>query len=186
MTGDLTTTIAPADVLAFWRAAGPDKWFAKDDAFDAEIAARFGALWRAAANNELASWETTPEGALALVIVLDQFPRNMFREQARTYETDAVARAVADRALTRGFDREVPQLERRFFYLPFMHSEILADQERCLLLARALGDDEVTKYAEIHTDIVRRFGRFPHRNSMLGRATTPDEQAFLDAGGFAG
>jgi uncharacterized protein (DUF924 family) len=80
----------------------------------------------------------------------------------------------------------VPQLERQFFYLPLMHSEILADQERCLLLARALGDDEVTKYAEIHTDIVRRFGRFPHRNSMLGRATTPDEQAFLDAGGFAG
>ena len=186
MTGDLTTTIAPADVLAFWRAAGPDKWFAKDDAFDAEIAARFGALWRAAANNELASWETTPEGALALVIVLDQFPRNMFRGQARTYETDAVARAVADRALERGSDRMVPQLERQFFYLPLMHSEILADQERCLLLARALGDDEVTKYAEIHTDIVRRFGRFPHRNSMLGRATTPDEQAFLDAGGFAG
>ena len=186
MTGDLTTTIAPADVLAFWRAAGPDKWFAKDEAFDAEIAARFGALWRAAANNELASWETTPEGALALVIVLDQFPRNMFRGQARTYETDAVARAVADRALERGSDRMVPQLERQFFYLPLMHSEILADQERCLLLARALGDDEVTKYAEIHTDIVRRFGRFPHRNTMLGRATTPDEQAFLDAGGFAG
>jgi uncharacterized protein (DUF924 family) len=186
VTGDLTTTIAPADVLAFWRAAGPDKWFAKDDAFDAEIAARFGALWRAAANNELASWETTPEGALALVIVLDQFPRNMFRGQARTYETDAVARAVADRALERGSDRMVPQLERQFFYLPLMHSEILADQERCLMLARALGDDEVTKYAEIHTDIVRRFGRFPHRNSMLGRATTPDEQAFLDAGGFAG
>ena len=185
MTSD-PTTLAPADVLAFWRAAGPDKWFAKDDAFDAEIAARFGALWRAAANNELASWETTPEGALALVIVLDQFPRNMFRGQARTYETDAVARAVADRALERGFDRMVPQLERQFFYLPLMHSEILADQERCLLLARALGDDEVTKYAEIHTDIVRRFGRFPHRNSMLGRATTPDEQAFLDAGGFAG
>ena len=186
MTGDLITTIEPADVLAFWRAAGPDKWYAKDDAFDAEIAARFGALWRAAANDGLASWETTPDGALALVIVLDQFPRNMFRGQARTYETDAVARAVADRALERGSDRMVPQLERQFFYLPLMHSEILADQERCLILARALGDDEVTKYAEIHTDIVRRFGRFPHRNSMLGRATTPDEQAFLDAGGFAG
>jgi uncharacterized protein (DUF924 family) len=186
VTGDLTTTIAPADVLAFWRAAGPDKWFAKDDTFDAEIAARFGALWRAAANHELASWETTPDGALALVVVLDQFPRNMFREQARTYETDAVARAVADRALERGFDRMVPQQERQFFYLPLMHSEILADQERCLMLARALGDDEVTKYAEIHTDVVRRFGRFPHRNTMLGRPTTPDEQAFLDAGGFAG
>jgi uncharacterized protein (DUF924 family) len=190
VTGDASTpataAIAAVDVLAFWRAAGPDKWFAKDDVFDAEIAARFGTLWCAAANDELASWETTPEGALALVLVLDQFPRNMFRGQARTYETDAVARAVADRALKRGFDRDVPQLERRFFYLPFMHSEILADQERCLELARDLGDDEVTKYAEIHADIVRRFGRFPHRNAMLGRAMTPDEQAFLDAGGFAG
>lgn len=190
MTGDAitpaTATIAPVDVLAFWRTAGPDKWFAKDDAFDAEIAARFGTLWCAAANDELASWETTPEGALALVLVLDQFPRNMFRGQARTYETDAVARAVADRALKRGFDRDVPQLERRFFYLPFMHSEILADHERCLELARGLGDDEVTQYAELHADIIRRFGRFPHRNAMLGRAMTPDEQAFLDADGFAG
>src|SRR6476660_9026991 len=108
-----------------------------------------------------------------------------FRGQARTYETDAVARAVADRALKRGFDRDVPQLERRFFYLPFMHSEILADHERCLELARGLGDDEVTQYAELHADIIRRFGRFPHRNAMLGRVMTPDEQAFLDAGGFA-
>ena len=190
MTGHATTpptaAIAPVDVLAFWRAAGPDKWFAKDDAFDAEIAARFGTLWCAAANDELASWETTPEGALALILVLDQFPRNMFRGQARTYETDAVARAVADRALERGFDREVPQQERQFFYLPLMHSETLADQERCLELARGLGDDEVTKYAEVHADIIRRFGRFPHRNAMLGRTMTPDEQAFLDAGGFAG
>ena len=107
-------------------------------------------------------------------------------DRRATYETDAVARAVADRALERGFDREVPQQERQFFYLPFMHSEILADQERCLELARGLGDDEVTKYAELHADIIRRFGRFPHRNAMLGRAMTPDEQAFLDAGGFAG
>jgi uncharacterized protein (DUF924 family) len=190
VTGDAITTataaLAPVDVLAFWRTAGPDKWFAKDDAFDAEIAARFGMLWCAAANDELASWETTPEGALALVLVLDQFPRNMFRGQARTYGTDAVARAVADRALERGFDREMPQQERQFFYMPFMHSETLADQERCLELARGLGDDEVTQYAELHADIIRRFGRFPHRNAMLGRAMTPDEQAFLDAGGFAG
>jgi uncharacterized protein (DUF924 family) len=190
VTGDATTpatiAITPADVLAFWRAAGPDKWYAKDAAFDAEIAARFGPVWCAAANDELASWETTPEGALALVLVLDQFPRNMFRGQARTYETDAAARAVADRALERGFDHEVPQQERQFFYLPFMHSEILADQERCLELARGIGDDEVTKYAEIHADIIRRFGRFPHRNAMLGRVTTLDEQAFLDAGGFLG
>ena len=170
---------APSDVLAFWRAAGPDKWFSSDPAFDREIAARFGAIWRAAAEGQLARWE-------ALVIVLDQFPRNMFRGQARTYEADAVARAVADRALERGFDRQVPQDERRFFYLPFMHSEMPADQARCLELARAYGDDEFMTYAEHHADIVRRFGRFPHRNPMLGRVTTPEEQAFLDAGGFAG
>src|SRR3954469_4283876 len=135
MSGDAAApAIAPADVLAFWRAAGPDKWYAKDDAFDAEIAARFGTLWCAAANDELASWEPTPEAALALILVLDQFPRNMFRGQARTYETDALARAVAGRALERGFDRKMPQQERQFFYMPFMHSEILADQERCLEL----------------------------------------------------
>ena len=103
MIGDVITTataaIAPVDVLAFWRAAGPDKWFAKDDAFDAEIAARFGTLWCAAANDELASWETTPEGALALILVLDQFPRNMFRGQARAFDTDAMARAITAGAL---------------------------------------------------------------------------------------
>ena len=110
----------------------------------------------------------------------------MFRGDGRTYETDAVARAVADRALRRGFDQQVPHRERGFFYLPFMHSENLADQERCLVLARGYGDDEFMKYAEHHADIIRRFGRFPHRNAMLDRATTPEEQAFLDAGGFAG
>jgi len=178
--------IAPADVLAFWCAAGPDKWFTKDAAFDAEIARRFHGLWQAAAAGELAAWEATPEGALALVITLDQFPRNMFRGDGRTYGTDALARAAADRAITRGFDQRMPHGERQFLYLPFMHSETLADQERCVDLARAYGDEEFTKYAEQHADIVRRFGRFPHRNAVLGRATTVDEQAFLDAGGFAG
>ena len=185
--GDSATgTIAPQDVLAFWRAAGPDKWFKKDTAFDAEVARRFSALWRAAADGKLASWEETPEGALALAIVLDQFPRNMFRGDRRTYEADAAARAVADRAIARSFDRQIAHAERQFLYLPFMHSEQLADQERCLDLARGHGDDGFTKYAEQHADIIRRFGRFPHRNAMLGRATSPEEQAFLDAGGFAG
>jgi uncharacterized protein (DUF924 family) len=188
--GDLASAtaaaIAPLDVLAFWCAAGSDKWFTQDPAFDAEIAARFGALWRAAADGKLAHWEATPEGALALVIVLDQFPRNMFRGNARSYEADAIARAVADRALKRGFDQQVPQEERGFFYLPFMHSEYPADQERCMELARAHGDDEFMKHTVLHADIIRRFGRFPHRNAMLGRMMTPEEQAFLDAGGFAG
>jgi uncharacterized protein (DUF924 family) len=118
--------------------------------------------------------------------VLDQFPRNMFRGQARAYEADAAARAIADRAIRRGFDRQMPQQERRFFYMPFMHSEDPVDQERCMELARAYDDDEFMTYAELHAGIVRRFGRFPHRNTTLGRAMTPEEQAFLDAGGFAG
>jgi uncharacterized protein (DUF924 family) len=178
--------IGPPDVLTFWRAAGPDKWFEKDPAFDAEIAARFAGLWRTAAEGGLAPWEETPEGALALLIVLDQFPRNMFRGEARTYATDAAARGVADRALARGFDQQVARPERQFFYLPFMHSEDRADQERCVALARGYGDDEFTRYAENHADIVRRFGRFPHRNAALRRATSAEEQAFLDGGGFAG
>jgi uncharacterized protein (DUF924 family) len=177
---------APPDVLAFWRAAGPDKWFAKDAAFDAEIGQRFLPTYQAAAASRLAPWEATPDGALALVVALDQFPRNMFRGDARTFAADPLARAVADRALTRGFDQRVPQAERQFFYLPFMHSESLPDQERCLALARRYGDDEFTKYAEQHADIIRRFGRFPHRNAVLGRSTTPGEQAYLDDGGFAG
>ncbi len=178
--------IGPREVLAFWRAAGPDRWFEKDAAFDFAIAARFSALWQAAATGSLASWEETAEGALALAIVLDQLPRNMFRGDARTYATDVLARAVVDRALARGFDRQLPQLERQFLYLPFMHSEDLADQDRSLALARDYGDDEFTAYAEQHAAIIRRFGRFPHRNAILGRATTAEEQAFLDGGGFAG
>jgi uncharacterized protein (DUF924 family) len=190
MTGERTdandATVGPMDVLAFWRAAGPDKWFEKDQAFDAEITARFSPLWRDAADGKLAQWEATPEGALALAIVLDQFPRNMFRGHARMYASDAAARAVADRALRRGFDLKVAQPERQFLYLPFMHSEDRADQDRCVELARAYGDDEFMRYAEQHADIVRRFGRFPHRNPVLCRVTSPEEQAFLDGGGFAG
>jgi len=181
-----TEAIGPMEVLAFWRAAGPNKWFEKDTAFDAEIALRFSGLWQAGRDGTLAPWEETPEGALALVIVLDQFPRNMFRGDRRAYESDGVARSVADRAIGRGFDRRVPHPERQFFYLPLMHSENLADQERCVELARGYGDDEFMTYAEQHADVIRRFGRFPHRNATLGRAARPQEQAFLDAGGFAG
>jgi uncharacterized protein (DUF924 family) len=160
------------DVIAFWREAGADKWFARDDAFDASIKERFLALLEAARRGDLSHWEDTPDGALALVIVLDQFPRNMFRGDARTYAADPLARAVAARALARAFDQCFPPAERRFFYLPFEHSENLADQERCVALNRAAGDEEGVKWAELHADIIRRFGRFPHRNGVLGRATT--------------
>jgi uncharacterized protein (DUF924 family) len=175
----------PTDVLAFWREAGPDKWYAKDDAFDAEIREKFLATYEAAAAGKLAEWEATPEGALALVIVLDQFPRNMFRGEKRCFASDPLARAAANRALKRGDELDVAEGERGFFFLPFMHSEDIADQNRCVALYREAGDENL-KYALEHQDIVRRFGRFPHRNAALGRATTPEEQAFLDAGGFKG
>lgn len=175
-----------ADVLAFWRAAGEDKWFKKDTAFDAEITSRFQALWRDAAAGALADWEAAPESALSLVLVLDQFPRNMFRSKAEAFASDALARAVAERAIARGFDQKVPAGERLFFYLPFEHSESLADQERAVALIDALGSADLSRWAELHADIIRRFGRFPHRNSTLGRTNTPEEQEFLDAGGFAG
>lgn len=175
-----------ASVVAFWREAGPDRWFGKDEAFDAEIARRFGPLQQQAAAGELAAWRGRPESALALVILLDQFPRNMFRGSARAFATDAAAREVADDALARGFDKEVGPELGPFFYLPFMHSEDLADQERCIALYEAIGDEDGAEWARIHEEIIRRFGRFPHRNPALGRDTTSEEKAFLDGGGFAG
>ena len=177
---------SPQDVLAFWREAGEDKWFKKDAAFDHAIRARFLATYEAAAAGKLADWESTRDGALALVIVLDQFPRNMFRSDPRSYAADALARAVAERAIARGFDQQLPPDDGQFLYLPFEHSETAADQERCCALFRATGDTDKLKWAELHADIIRRFGRFPHRNAVLGRATTPEEQAFLDGGGFKG
>jgi uncharacterized protein (DUF924 family) len=183
MPGNVAT---PAQVLDFWFAAGPQKWFSKDDAFDAAIRERFLPTYEAAAAGRLADWTATPEGALALVIVLDQFPRNMFRGSPRIFATDHNALTVAKRSIAQGFDRQMDLPKRNFFYLPFMHSENLADQERCVELSRQSGDQNTLKYAEQHSDIVRRFGRFPHRNAVLGRATTAEEQAFLDGGGFAG
>jgi uncharacterized protein (DUF924 family) len=177
---------APASVLAFWRAAGPDKWFKKDTAVDEDIRARFLETYDAAVAGKLSDWEQTADGALALTVVLDQFPRNMFRGDARTYAADPQARAVAERALARGFDQKMPLSDRRFFYLPFEHSEAIADQERACTLCAATGDADLLKWAQLHADIVRRFGRFPHRNALLGRATTAEEQAFLDGGGFGG
>ena len=177
---------SPQNVLAFWREAGPEKWFTKDSALDEGIRARFLETYQAATAEKLSDWERTAEGALALAIVLDQFPRNMFRGDARTYAADALAREVAARALARGFDRQVPSPEWQFFYLPLEHSESLPDQERCSALFAAAGDADLLKWAELHADIIRRFGRFPHRNAVLGRATTPDEQTFLDGDGFKG
>ena len=177
---------APETVLTFWRDAGPDRWFKKDAAFDDDIRMRFLDTYEAAAAGRLSDWEAAPEHALALILVLDQFPRNMFRGSARAFAADPLARAVAHRAIARGFDQRFEVQERTFFYLPFEHSETLADQERSVALIRAMGDPDLVKWAELHADIIRRFGRFPHRNAALGRATTAQEQAFLDSGGFTG
>jgi uncharacterized protein (DUF924 family) len=177
---------APADIVAFWRDAGPERWFEKDADFDDEIRGRFLEAHEAAAAGKLTDWEQSAEGALALLILLDQFPRNMFRGEARAFATDPLARSIAAGALVRGFDAQAPQIMRSFFYLPFEHSEDPADQERSVAFCRATGDAENLKWAEIHADIIRRFGRFPHRNAVLGRLTTPEEQAFLDGGGFSG
>jgi uncharacterized protein (DUF924 family) len=178
-------SVTPAGILAFWRDAGPRRWYTPDDAIDADVRRRFFGLWQRATASELSSWETSDDGALALVIVLDQFPRNMFRGDARTYASDALAREVAHRAIERGVDVRIDPALREFLYLPFNHSEQLSDQLRCIELTRAAGNAENLKWAEHHADIIRRFGRFPHRNRLLGRATTPEEQAFLDEGGFS-
>ena len=178
--------IAAAEIVSFWRAAGPRRWFEKDDDFDRTIRSRFLATHEAAARDELAAFEESAEGALALVVLLDQFPRNMFRGSARAFATDPLARTVADRALVRGFDQATDETMRQFFYLPFMHSEHMADQDRCVRLYAALGDAEQLRFAAEHRGIVAKFGRFPHRNRLLGRATTPAEQEFLHGGGFAG
>jgi len=178
--------LTPGEVVSFWREVGPKRWFEKDPAFDDEIRRRFLGIHEAAAAGKLTNWEKAAEGALALLILLDQIPRNMFRGEARAFATDPLARAIAAGALVCGFDSQVPSSMRGFFYLPFEHSENLADQERAVAFFRIIGDADGLKWAELHADIIRRFGRFPHRNAALGRATTLEEQAFLDSGGFAG
>lgn len=173
-------------IVDFWIAAGPQRWFSADPDFDAGVTARFLPLHEAGARGDLPDWETTPTNALALVLLLDQFPRNMFRATPRAFATDAQALRVAEGAIARAFDRAFQPPVRRFFYLPFMHAEDVALQRRCEALCGAAGDEEGVKYAVLHREIIERFGRFPHRNPILGRAMRPEEQAFLDAGGFSG
>ncbi|HVG50390.1 MAG TPA: DUF924 family protein [Xanthobacteraceae bacterium] len=178
--------VTDADVVvAFWRDAGPHLWFAKDENFDRHFRERFLSSHEAAARGERARWLATPAGSLALLLLLDQFPRNAFRATPRMYATDSLARMVADAAIKAGHDRAMPAELQLFFYLPFGHSEDAADQERSVALNRRLGQPNLS-HAERHCDIVRRFGRFPHRNPILGRTMLPEEQRFLDEGGFAG
>ena len=162
-------------------------WFKKDDAFDARFRERFEAAHFAAARRELDPWAETPEGSLALLILLDQFPRNVFRGTGHAFATDPLARMFAKRALEAGHDLQIEGDIRRFFYLPFQHSEDRADQDRQLELFQTRMDRKPDdRWAEHHHDVIVRFGRFPHRNAALGRETTPEEQAFLDEDGFRG
>lgn len=178
------------DIVGFWRSAGPRKWFAKDAGFDSMIALRFEQTHYRASMRRYDGWMDTPEGALGLLILLDQFPRNLYRGTAHAFATDPLARMFARAAIAAGHDQATDALMRPFFYLPFEHSEALEDQELSVELCAALqadgGDERTMEFAIIHRDIIARFGRFPHRNAVLGRETTPEEQAFLDEGGFAG
>jgi uncharacterized protein (DUF924 family) len=178
--------ITPSGILTFWREAGRERWYKQNNAFDAEIRQRFLPLWQKAAAGELASWEDSDDGALALVIALDQFPRNMFRGTPQAFASDAKALDIARRAIARGADARIDPVLLEFLYMPLMHSEHLPDQLHCLALFEDTDNADSLKSAREHTDIIQRFGRFPHRNRVLGRDSTADEQAFLDGGGFSG
>lgn len=175
-----------ATLVAFWTRAGRERWFTPDAAFDEACRTRFGALYEEAAAGHLAAWEATAEGALALVLLLDQIPRNIHRQDPRTWATDRQALAIADRAIDRGFDQVVVPDLRALFLLPFTHSERLIDQDRSVALYEDAGDADGVQWARHHRDIVARFGRFPHRNAVLGRETTPGEQACLADDPFRG
>lgn len=180
----------PKEIIDFWLRHGPEAWFSASAELDREINEKYADLHIDACKRDLADWEATAEGALALLLLLDQFPRNLYRGSAHSYATDGLARAVARRALKKGLDKQVPDQLRPFFYLPFEHSESMDDQQLCIRLLEEhrdqTGDEESLKWAILHKDIIEQFGRFPHRNEALGRDTTPAEQAYLDSDGFKG
>ena len=180
----------PADVTGFWTKAGPDRWWTKSDAFDNAIRLRFEPVHHAAARGEHAAWEATADGALALILLFDQFPRNLYRGSAHAFATDPLARSIARASIEAGRDRATTDELRSFFYMPFMHSEDLTDQDLAVALFEAYdaetGELSNLKYAVEHREIIRKFGRFPHRNAAFGRVMTAEERGFLDSGGFAG
>jgi uncharacterized protein (DUF924 family) len=173
------------EVLTFWEEAGPEKWYAQDDLFDRTIRDRFGALWEGACDGACDHWAMGPKGALALIVLLDQFPRNMFRDSPRAFASDARALRFASSAVFHGWDLRVAGPMRQFLYLPFMHSERLTDQDRAVRLFKArMAEGDNLLHARAHREVIRRYGRFPYRNAALGRVTTPAEAAFLAAGGY--
>ena len=171
------------ELVDFWRDAGMAKWFRGGDAFDAECRARWLDAHFAAARREFDDWMEDADGALALVLLLDQIPRNVFRDSGHAFATDPLALHYANRAIDAGHDAKIDAGLRFFFYLPFEHSEAIADQDRAVDLFTSLGNANLLGYANAHRDVIVRFGRFPHRNHALGRSNSPEEQAWLDAGG---
>lgn len=172
-----------SEVVGFWREAGIQNWFRGGEEFDRECESRFLGAHLAAARREYERWMDDAEGALALMILLDQIPRNVFRGSGHAFATDGLALHYADRAVEAGLDVQVDSDLRVFMYLPFEHSEDMADQERSVALFRTLGNQNYLDYAIQHLDVIAQFGRFPHRNLALGRISTAEEQAWLDAGG---
>ncbi|WP_212524591.1 DUF924 family protein [Actibacterium sp. MT2.3-13A] len=180
--------LGPEDVNAFWLdEVGPQGWYATDPALDARIRDRFEGLWERARDGGLHDWLVTPRGMLAYLILTDQFPRNMFRGEARAFATDGIARAEAKRGIDRGFDMKVAEPERQFFYLPLMHSECLTDQDRCVrLMVTRMAETGAGNllHAKAHREVIRRFGRFPYRNEALKRSYSEGERAFVKEGGY--
>jgi len=178
----------PIDVLDFWLGeVGPDGWYARGNAVDDKVRARYLDLWQAALEGGLEHWLDGAPGALAYLIVTDQFPRNLFRDDPRSFATDPQARAASARAIAAGWDLDAPEPERQFFYLPLMHSEDPEDQATCIaMVANRMPDTgaDTLHHARVHAEAIRRFGRFPHRNAALGRQSTPDEAQFLAEGGY--
>lgn len=180
--------VTPQDILAFWLdEVGPKGWYDSSEKLDAEIRKRFQTTWEAAAGGAHGLWLTYPTGALAYLILTDQFPRNMFRGQGKAFSTDPIARAAAKQAIDRGYDLRIDEPARQFFYLPLMHSECLVDQERCVRLMMERmpeGGAANLLHAKAHREVIREFGRFPYRNDALERRTTPHESDYVKSGGY--
>ncbi len=180
--------VTPEEVLSFWLdEVGPEGWYIQDDALDAKIRDKFLKTWEAAKEGKFSLWLTYPSGALAYIILTDQFPRNMFRGSGKAFSTDRAALAAAKCSVDKGWDLKIDEPARQFFYLPMMHSENLCDQERCVrLICQNLSECNPGNllHARAHREVIRKFGRFPYRNEALSRQMTEHEAAYVSKGGY--
>lgn len=178
--------VEPDEVMSFWLdEIGPSGWYLEDEGLDAGIRDRFGAAWAEAMEGGYGVWQTSASGILAYLILTDQFPRNMFRGKATAFASDHLARCASKMAIDRGWDKQIDEPQRQFFYLPLMHSENLADQDRCVrLIKERMTSENNLLHAKAHREVIRQFGRFPYRNEALERRSTKDEAAYMDQGGY--